>query len=284
MQSKNTFFKNNVFFNNRKLSWILLISSLTLRMFYILNFFDLAINYWFYDILHIGIYILSVFLIWFERKKLQESLIDCAALLIIIFFKPIQTLLLTSRGIESILAFPKPLSLIIWCSSLILTYLIISKKIKTTKINLETIKWIIIGILVGFVTAIFYGLLLTFNYKQASNINTVIKMAGIGFIYQIGFAAITEEPMFRGFLWGFLRDLKWKDKWINVFQIGLFTFAHLYYLKTSLISFFIIVPLGGLITGLLASKSNSIATSMVAHATMNALSKLIASVFIYYFS
>jgi hypothetical protein len=82
-------------------------------------------------------------------------------------------------------------------------------------------------------------------------------------------AAIDEEPLFRGFLWGYLRDLGWKEKWILIFQAFLFWTIHINYWNK--FPFIILLPFLGLLLGILAWRSRSIATSMAAHAGYNTL-------------
>ena len=63
-----------------------------------------------------------------------------------------------------------------------------------------------------------------------------------------------------------------------MFQALLFSIAHLYYLYSgSLYSLFIIVPISGLIFGLIAYRSKSIGNSMICHALINGIGELIAS-------
>jgi len=88
---------------------------------------------------------------------------------------------------------------------------------------------------------------------------------------QLSTAAALEEPLFRGFLWGVLRDRGWKEPWIWLFQTLLFMLGHLFYLGTANLSFFLIVPFGALLLGLIAWKSRSIGTSMLVHGIGNSL-------------
>jgi membrane protease YdiL (CAAX protease family) len=92
---------------------------------------------------------------------------------------------------------------------------------------------------------------------------------------QLVIAAIPEEPLFRGFLWGVLKRYKWRDVWILFFQAGLFLFGHIYYYGGMPISFWVVVPTGGIILGILAWKSRSITTSMTAHAFINAIAQVV---------
>ncbi|CAG0930278.1 hypothetical protein TFLX_01635 [Thermoflexales bacterium] len=110
---------------------------------------------------------------------------------------------------------------------------------------------------------------------------SILVLAVPSFIYQLGYAAVSEEPLFRGFLWGYLRKLKCPEKWIWLFQTGLFMLGHIYYVTNAPVSFWIIVPVGGLVTGWLAWRSRSIATSMAAHGALNALGRTVGYIFAY---
>jgi membrane protease YdiL (CAAX protease family) len=86
--------------------------------------------------------------------------------------------------------------------------------------------------------------------------------------YQLSSAAISEEPLFRGFLWGFLKDKGVKSLWICLIQAGLFWVGHIYYIGTG-INFWVVQPLGALLLGLIVWKSKSITHSMIVHSSIN---------------
>jgi membrane protease YdiL (CAAX protease family) len=81
-------------------------------------------------------------------------------------------------------------------------------------------------------------------------------------------AAVSEEPLFRGILWGFLKNKGMKDLWICVIQAALFWAGHIYYIGTG-VNFWIVHPLAALVLGLIVWKSKSITHSMVLHSSMN---------------
>jgi membrane protease YdiL (CAAX protease family) len=89
-------------------------------------------------------------------------------------------------------------------------------------------------------------------------------------VYQLFYAGGMEEPLFRGFLWGALRQAGWKDGWICMFQAGLFCLGHIFYLTGGLYWSFGFTFLAGLVWGILAWRSHSIAPSMLAHGFSNA--------------
>jgi membrane protease YdiL (CAAX protease family) len=94
------------------------------------------------------------------------------------------------------------------------------------------------------------------------------------FLVQMAWAATNEEPMFRGILWGYLRDKGFADKQVWLIQAGIFWLAHISHLGSSVISFFLVLP-AGLLFGWLAMRSKSIASSMVAHSLLNASANLV---------
>lgn len=86
---------------------------------------------------------------------------------------------------------------------------------------------------------------------------------------QFIFAAAQEEPMFRGFLWGWLRQRHWADGVILVAQAGLFFLAHAYYARPGMYVHWANTFLMGLLMGLAAWRTRSILPSMVVHAIGN---------------
>lgn len=90
------------------------------------------------------------------------------------------------------------------------------------------------------------------------------------FVYWMGHAAVLEEPAFRGFLWGFLEQHRWRGVHIWLLQAALFWLGHLRYFSNPFL-FWVTVPLGGLLLGWLSWHSKSIAPSVVAHAAYNTL-------------
>jgi membrane protease YdiL (CAAX protease family) len=99
----------------------------------------------------------------------------------------------------------------------------------------------------------------------------------------MSFAALSEEPLFRGFLWGYLRQTGLREVWIWLIQAGLFALGHLYYIVIYPFSLWVVVPTGALWFGLMAWRSRTIASSMLVHALTNSLSMPVAIVVAHYF-
>jgi membrane protease YdiL (CAAX protease family) len=89
--------------------------------------------------------------------------------------------------------------------------------------------------------------------------------------FQLSSAAVSEEPLFRGFLWGHFKDKGLKDGSICLIQAGLFWIGHIYYIGTG-INFWVVQPLAALLLGLVVLKSKSVTHSMVVHSSVNTFS------------
>jgi membrane protease YdiL (CAAX protease family) len=109
-----------------------------------------------------------------------------------------------------------------------------------------------------------------FTGHDYTALSSVTTSTGAAFLYQLGFAAISEEPVFRGFLWGYLRRSGLREIWVWLAQAVLFMSAHLYFKDALPFNFWVVVPAAGLLLGLLAWRSRSIAAGMLAHAAYNA--------------
>ena len=230
-------------------------------------------------------YVLTLCLIWWERDRLALFHIDALVVMIIVFIKPLQTLLLVIYPDESILAFPNFPSLIIWIGAAVLFFVLRKKRPDLLNVRKTSWRWFGIGILAGIGKALLFGYLAALrtdpdlaNYSPIL-FNALLPVLPL-FLYQLGMAAVTEEPLFRGFLWGHLRKAGWREWWILLFQAFLFMLGHIYYLPQLPISFWVIVPVGGLVQGILVWKSRTIASSMAAHGLSNVLTTTVARLII----
>jgi membrane protease YdiL (CAAX protease family) len=86
--------------------------------------------------------------------------------------------------------------------------------------------------------------------------------------YQLSLAAVSEEPLFRGFLWGYFKAKGLKDGPICLIQAGLFWIGHIYYIGTG-INFWVVHPLAALLLGLIVWKTKSVTHSMAVHSSIN---------------
>lgn len=238
---------------------------------------------WMDPVFQTGTYLLTLFLIFWERERLADFHIGWLAVGIILIFKPLETLYLAIMGFEQKLpmAFPGPWALTVWAAALVMIAWSLAAKPTINKVTRADRRWFVVGLLAGAATAAVLSVPLalqlgmlddTMRISQSTPLFGLLFSALVFDIpYQLGYAAVSEEPLFRGFLWGWLRRTGWQDRWILLFQAGLFMLSHIYYIERLPYSFWIVVPVGSLVFGWLAWRSRSIATSMAAHAALNGL-------------
>jgi hypothetical protein len=261
--------------SHKIVGWSLVIGLLLLRI-PLLGFVTLFAKYdWVDPVFEIGTYFLTACLIWWERDRLADFHIDTLAVSIIILFKPVQTLILALFGMTGYpLAFPRWGGILIWMIAAALCIALWVSRPRMARISRSSFGWFGLGLLAGLFTAVVLGYPMSFQVDDVPaslpDILPSLFMILRGVFYQLGYAAVTEEPLFRGFLWGYLRKAGWKNVWIWLFQTGLFMLAHIYYINQFPISFWILVPVDTLVLGALAWRSKTIASSMGAHAMMNA--------------
>jgi hypothetical protein len=225
-------------------------------------------------------YLLTLFLIGWERERLAEYHLGGMAVGIIIVGKPLETLLLGEwwQG-EAGMAFPRPLALLIWAGAGVLLVYLLFRRPPALKPQAADGGWLLAGLLVGVLTASVLAFPMAVQNRLAG-IPLPLRPTWWGFVLQpfppevlrqLGYAAVTEEPLFRGFLWGCLHRAGWGHPRILLVQAGLFLVAHIYYLKTQPLMFWVNIPVAALVLGGLAWRSRSIAPGMAAHAALNTL-------------
>ncbi len=265
-------------------TWLLVAGLLVLRFPLVTGaaLFFKAQSSWADALFQVGTYVLTAVLIWWERRRLADFHIDRLAILIILLLKPLQMIFLMTRRDGH--AFPFWGMVTIWTTAIALFIVLRGSRPNLPRLRAASVKWFVVGAGTGVLTAIVLG------YPTSLQLNTIQIPASPGlpmflfdaafdFVYQLGYAAVSEEPLFRGFLWGCLRKAGWREIWIWLFQSGLFMLGHLYYLHKYDVSFYVIIPLGALVYGFVAWRSRSIAASMAAHAAHNALGFSLAAFF-----
>ena len=258
-----------------RIAWIVLALLLTLRIpFTFAIIYSLPIENQngaaFYEI---GTYLLTAFLIWWERERLAEFHIDSLALAFIILLRPLQTLILGYWRVETPLAFPKPLGLSLWAISIGLFVSLRISGFRPARLSTRTSAWLAAGLAAGVCisAAENLGAFLSAikDPARGTGESHLLVSSSLTLLYHLGFAPINEEPLFRGFLWGFLRRRGWKEGWILPFQAALFGFAHVYFASQYPLRFWLFIPFSGILFGLFAWRSRSIAPAMLAHGLIN---------------
>lgn len=220
----------------------------------------------------VGTYLLTASLIYWERHRLAEFHMDRYALVFVLFLRPLQTMILAYWKVESPMAFPHPMGLLIWVISIGLILLLWQSGFKPARASSVTVSWLIIGIFAGVCVSIaenLNSLRSIFSPNLYPPSAQMLTSMSLNIMYHLGFAPINEEPLFRGFLWGYLRQLKWKDGWIMIVQASLFTSAHLYFAERYPLMFWVYIPAAAILFGWLTLRSRSIAPAILAHGMIN---------------
>jgi membrane protease YdiL (CAAX protease family) len=238
-----------------------------------------------------GTYALTALLIWWERRRLAEFHIDRLALVFIVLIKPLFTISQTFfSGISGTdwLALPSLPALACWVIAIILAILLLRDRRSLPPLAPHAFRWVGIAIL----AALAYEAVIAYPYARWNNITgsqdisvssfVTLGMA-VNFSFDLSFAALSEEPLFRGFLWGYLRQAGLREAWIWLIQAGLFVLGHLYHIVLYPFSFWVVVPTGALLFGWMAWRSRTIASSMLVHALTNTLLVPVAIVVAHYF-
>jgi membrane protease YdiL (CAAX protease family) len=271
---------------HRILSWSLIAILLTLRIPF-LGFVGIFTHAdWVGATFEVGTYLFTAIFLWWEARNLKEFHVDRLAIWIVVLFKPLETLLLKARDFDVPLAFPRPAAIAIWIIAIALVLALWLRRKDLPRFRWSSLGWFGLGTLIGIGTSIL--LAWPMSYQAGDGVTpeafwTILKqMAAWSFFYQIGYAAVSEEPLFRGFLWGAMRKAGWKEVWIWLLQAGLFMLGHVYFFSVYPISLFVIIPVGGLILGLVAWKSRTISATLPLHGAMNTLGLLLGKLAAYY--
>lgn len=219
-----------------------------------------------------GTYLLTSFVLILERDRLAELKFNLFAAVIFVGASIIRIFAYQGLRITTAfwdLWFPAGLSVLMG-----IFFAFNYKRLHKDNVRYY-IKWIIVSALVGALMAIISSTVDVMIDPQArSSMQATFTVLVGAFFIQIANAAVSEEPLFRGFLWGYLEKKGWRQKRILFFQAGLFCLGHIYYLPDNPIYFLwaFIIPL---FLGLLVMKSKSVGSSMIAHGIVNSLSDLI---------
>lgn len=229
----------------------------------------------FFNVIYILLtYLITAQLIWHERHRLSKYQMSKLAVYLFILAVP-YLLILNYLGAGRI----NTLQIIAtWTMLPISLWLLLSLRRDPSQVLSNPSKlptWIMVGVLAGIAGGFFSGFMLRLQHGGSG-----IEHAPVAWLIlptiQLSTAAIQEEPLFRGFLWGYLEDKGWHGKWIWLAQAGFFWLGHIYYLGRDPISFWLVVPLMGMLLGLVAWRAKDAAPSMFTHAITNGVGSIVA--------
>lgn len=273
---------------SHRIAWLLIFGMLFLRLPFLTTILIFSRPAWLWPIYDVGTFLLiAIFILW-ERENLTQFHLDTLAIWIIFLAKlnqyplvdlwRIKSILLHPRAIDRTF-FPRPefVNILIWLITIGFILALVLIRPQLPKFHWKSLGWIGIGSLVGVGMSIMLAYPTALDYLSYDPSHVFrpdygdLWAAWDQVFYQLGIAATTEEPLFRGFLWGALRRMGLKDIWILFFQAILFILGHIYYFPKLPYAFFVTLPIGSLLLGGLVWKSRTISTSMAAHSVGNAL-------------
>jgi len=214
---------------------------------------------WANVILENGMYIIIGSLIWIKRNDLENFHIDKSSIIIFILSG---TIFRIGSSLKQ--------SLIICLMGLLILYILIKGKFQLKPRNSNANLWIIRSLYIGFFMPI---ILVTLSKLFISKTSTLDTWPGllVGFtifIYELSHVAVQEELIFRGFIWGYLKNYGLGDKKILIIQAIIFWITHLNYINKPY-TFWVVVPIMSLVLGLIAWRSRSITYSAITHSMFN---------------
>lgn len=257
--------------NHQVVFWIAIVLMFILRIPLLswVVFIIPSTEVWIDPLFEIGTFTIIVFLIWWERKNLQIHHMDALAIIILIIFKPLSTIILSLWVPKSPIAFPNLLSFSFLIVAVILTVLLLRKKIITRIATLKTILWFFLGGLIGIVVFVLEGVIMIRYFNSPIPFNPGSN-AWIYPIYQFGYAAVPEEPFFRGFLWGGLKKVGLQEFWILLIQAAIFTSGHIHLLSLSQPVLNLgLIFIGAVIMGVFVWRSRMLSSTMAFHGFAN---------------
>ena len=223
-----------------------------------------AINYASYVLIATQSLIVAI-LVCIEINHLEDFNIDKFTILTLILF-----------------SFP---GLILWNNLLLFltasacVIAIVAFIIKRPEMMKTNLRWALIGIVFGVIAVVFLAqseLLLRNTWLAPHYLqNSLVISALIHIQNEFSFTSLHEEILFRGFIWGYLREYGWKENKIAWAQGILFWFSHFGNLVTPF-SFFVAVPIVTMISSQLTKRSKQVFPSILSHTIMNAVSSVLS--------
>lgn len=214
-----------------------------------------------------AMYIICAILIWTEIKDLKEFHIDKFVIVTFILSSLFRPNLDIAGGIY------------FWVLiGMVGVSVGVALVIRKPKLLQTDIRWTLIATLVGgLVVAVitFAELSLRQSWALAPLLQNNIILTVSNLIVRELFASVLlEEILFRGFLWGYLKKLGWKDRKIFWTQGILFWITHFGRIFTPF-TFFVIIPVITLISSKLALRTKQVFPAIISHMVINILSAML---------
>ncbi|MCL4466704.1 MAG: CPBP family intramembrane metalloprotease [Chloroflexi bacterium] len=228
------------------------------------------------EMVEVSMYMAIIAMIYIARDDLIRHHMDRPSLVIFLVFG---TLLRTSTSLtlsyEEIAGYA-----LMYLASIALIVALLRDRIRWQSDGLRILYWSLVGVISGLVLLVVVLVpgVLESSHREGFHLPYIpaLSLIPAWFVGEMGHSAILEEPVFRGFFWGYLRGRGWGERRIWLVQGIVFWLAHLRYLSRPY-TFFLTVPVAGLVLGWLAWRSRSVAPASFAHAVYNSIPFLISN-------
>ena len=148
-----------------------------------------------------------------------------------------------------------------------------------SKLPKTSLKWALAGALLGCISLIITANVEPSQFRTPLNQSIYSANIFLGLARQavntFSFTAPIEEIVFRGFLWGYLRRLGWKENVVSWVQGILFWALHLYKSFSTPLTFLITVPLLALDSTILVRRSKQVFPAILSHSIINVMTQVL---------
>jgi membrane protease YdiL (CAAX protease family) len=160
------------------------------------------------------------------------------------------------------------LSLIVFWG-IVIWLILLYRKIRAP-FKIISVIWLISGLIIGILLVFILKLPFFRTFHLSESVDQLFPVVLFDFNYHLFHSAILEEPLFRGFLWGYLSHRGLEEKKIIFIQAILFWAVHINYLSKPYV-FCIALPIAGIVFGIMVWKSDSLASVIGAHGIYNVI-------------
>ncbi len=221
-------------------------------------------THWQFVGLYLAFFIVIAMFIWNNRRNLTFYHLDKSSLFIFLVVGTI----FRAKGVDNFITLA--LEIIIFLCVVIFGIMLLCSKIKFETFSIVN-KWNGLAVLSGILFAIVK--ITVFKNTHMGSISeqslfAYVSNFAMNVLAEMGATVIIEEAVFRGFLWGTLKNYKWQENKILFFQAFMFWSSHLDYWNS--LNMLVLLPIMSLLLGFLAKKSKSILPSIIVHAMYNA--------------
>ena len=250
--------------NSSKYTLALIISLLVLRIpiLCVISLLSVTLPIWLFPVYELFTYLITAILIIVERNNLGLYHIDTWTVFLFMISRTL--LFIGENDVYGIIS-----GIGSWIIVILLFWLLRIYKVRIPARKFKDWIWIPVSILPCALLALFMIYFGSDTLSTPPLSLSVLNLYLLAFLFGIGRAPVSEEPLFRGSM-GYLRKKGVNEGKILLIESVFFWVAHINNINR--LSFWTILPVSAILFGLLVWKSRSVAVCMLAHAAYNAIS------------